>query len=58
MVTSARRCHANAKVQADEQYGYDVYAFFRKVETCYTRRVYRFNGFWAVGSSADRLKIS
>jgi len=57
MVTSARRCHANAKVQADEEYRYGVYAFFRNLETGHTWRAYRFNGFWAVGTSADRLKI-
>ena len=42
---------------AGEEYGYGVYAFFRNVETGHTWRAYRFNGFWAVGTSADRLKI-
>jgi len=57
MVMPARKCHANAKAQADEQYGYGVYAFLRNVQTYNTRRVLRLNGVWAVGTSADRLKI-
>jgi hypothetical protein len=42
---------------AGADYGYGVYAFFRNLQTGHTWRAYRFNGFWAVGTSADRLKI-